>query len=87
MKKSTVGDLFNRSVDRAMNKHFGANTSSWGSSSSSSSGGWGGQKQSPVSPVSSPLNKNAPTTPWSEKSGANSGASVIQQFDVSMFDK
>ena len=83
-RKTTFGDMFNRSADRAMNRHFpnpnASNTSSWASSNNSSSS-WG-QKQSPVSPVSSPLNKNAPSTPWNPTSN-----SVIQQFDVSMLDK
>ena len=71
--KSTFGDLLSRSVDRAMGPDPNASTSCWG------------QKKSFTSPMSSPLNKTAPNTPWS--GNKPSSTSVIQQFDTSMFDK
>ena len=38
------------------------------------------------SPLNSPTNKSAPDSPWSDNKSSGS-SSVLQQFDVSMFDK
>ena len=38
------------------------------------------------SPLNSPTNKSAPDSPWSDNKSSGS-SSVLQQFDMSMFDK
>ena len=67
------GDLLDSSAERAMNRHFGPKPNTFGSSttsssSSSSSSRGQGQKRSPLSSVSIPLNNmNTPTAQWGQK--------------------
>jgi len=101
IKKSTIGDMLNKSVERAMGATSQSEKfsfSSWSSSFNSSqnsvnSQGWTNSgnsrnsviRKNGVSPVSSPHNKSAPPVPWGDKSSGS--GNVLQQFDVSMFDK
>ena len=80
-----VGDIIDRSVDRAMSRsrHFGPNPNTFDSSSSSTSSRGSVQKQSPVSSVSSSSSSGSSNSSSSEGSssrswGTSSGSFLIQ---------